>query len=501
MLQHDDERAAYSSGHAPEPESCPFSQQQDEQARELESASFSSRDAADVRDPSGVPLPSEVVVVAESYWSQFSQIRADFPEFLRQSQQQYGDLFKLSPVPFVGLTVVSHPDLIHEILVRDADRYRKSATTAKMIGKFLGEGVLLAEGQDHRAQRRLLQPAFTGSQLQAYIPLIQEETQRWLSMLPSDEAIDFQEACKSLTLQIVVRTLFGSLLQSSEQELIRCMETFEEAISGRFKSMPLPDWIPTKKNREQKAAIEQMHSCISELIAERREALSSNDQPKDLLGRLLHLQAFGGTDYPITDVFIEDQLKTFFFAGHETISRVLTWAVAMLDEHPQWATLVKEELQESAPGDLTLPLTEAFLKETMRLYPPAWVFDRANSEETSLAATTIAAGTTLYISPYVVHRDERWFVDAERFMPERFITGSGVDTFPQKAYIPFGGGPRVCIGAAFALVEAKAILQTMYQAIDTERSSSEPLQHHAGATLGVQGGLEIQICPAAGKES
>lgn len=436
------------------------------------------------------PVKKEPADVSGSFLTQLGKIREDFPAFLQEVQKTSGDVAVITPFPFTRLITISDPELIHRVLVTEADSFSKSKTTSKLIGKFLGQGVLLAENEEHRNQRQMLQPAFTAAQIEQYVPLMEEATREWVQKRTEGEVLDIQEGFKTLTLSIVARTLFGTALPISEEELIRIMHTFEQAISGRFKSIPVPEWIPTQRNREQRRAIDEMDSCIKEIMEAKRSTLIPGITPSNLLERLLARQQIAGKQ-ALSDRLIEDQMKTFFFAGHETIARMLTWSVAMLSENKAWAAQVKKELR--AENNSVFPVTEAFLKEVLRLYPPAWVFDRSATKDVTLNGVSIKRGSTLYISPYVVHRDERWFEDAETFRPERFIKDSGLDNWPRKAYLPFGGGARTCIGAAFAMSETKVVLKTIFDSLEIERVDSAPLQHNAGATLGIKGGLPVKI--------
>jgi cytochrome P450 len=363
---------------------------------------------------------------------QLLALRSDFLGYLLEAAK-VGDLVRLRPAPGMTIYLVNHPDLVEEVLVRQAAKFRKSAMTGRMVGKFLGNGLVLSEGDEYRAQRRRVQPSFHGARVDALIAPIRSATEAASATWSDGGLVEIEGAMTGLTLRVIARLLFGGEAEGEpDPALAHAMEQFAASMASRFRSLPLPEWLPTAQNRAEREAIRVMDAAIAARVA---------TPPADgLLHDLVAAEA------PAKE--LRDQLATLYFAGHETTAKWLTWTLYLLAAHP--------EVQERAAADGGL--LERVLKESLRLYPPTWLFDREALEPVALGGYGLPAGAVLYVSPWVSHRDGRYWSNPERFEPDRF-TPEVEASLPRGAYYPFGFGPRNCVGRGLAERNARTALQ------------------------------------------
>lgn len=384
--------------------------------------------------------------------------------FLDAMSRTYGDL-----VPFrVGRRrawLVTHPDQVEELLLTHRDDLEKDTITHE-LSAVLGQGLLTNEGASWKRQRRIIAPSFTPRHLAAYGEAMVQSTVEQLPALrgPRDVHEDFTK----ITLHIVLRTLFGAEPDGESAEvgevLERLMASFE--VENRTLWRLVPDWVPGAHRRQVDRAREELDAIIYGLL--RRARAEGTEGRVDLLARLLEARDDDGTG--MSDEQLRDELLTLFLAGHETTALALSYTTWLLAEHPEVLADVHAELDEVLEGAAPtaadvrrLPLLEAVVKEGLRLYPPAWAAGRQAVRDLRLGGVTVPAGDQLTLSPWVMHRDPRWWVGPTRFRPARWRNGETAD-LPRFAYMPFGGGPRVCVGQHFATMELVLVLATMLQA-------------------------------------
>ncbi len=417
------------------------------------------------------PLPGP----PDSAWSQLKRLRRDFLGYLTDAAR-HGELVLLKPAPSVRIVLVTGPTLIEDVLVGNAEAYRKSRMTHRMVGKFLGRGLVLAEGETHRDARRKIQPAFSATRLARLAPMMALETKVYLDRWPRGEARPLQDVLSELMVRIVARTLFGTL---ADVGTMPAMQTFAHSMAQRFRSIPWPDWLPIPRHAREEQAIAALDAAVATML--RR----SSDAGDDLLSQLRAPGQFDERE-------LRDHIITLYFAGHETTSKLLGWALWRLARHEDVRERVAAELRrlphvfDAGISDRT-PYTDAVLKEVLRLHPPAWLFDREPAAAVQLGNVTLPAGITLYLSPYVAHRDPRNFADPERFDPGRFLDRPAP---PRGAYFPFGSGPRNCIGRAFAENSARVLLAALLEQVEFV-DGGEPVPD-PGATLGLGGNLQLR---------
>ncbi len=432
---------------------------------------------------------------AGNFYQQLQELRADFLAYLMNAAEAHGDLVRLNPGPGTYLYLVNHPDLVRQILVTHANQYHKSAMTQKMVGRFLGNGLIVNEEESHKKQRKLAQPAFHKQRVDAYaqsmVDLTEQEMQTW----HPDKPFDFEARMNALTMKIVARTLFGTGVVGGTRKVGEIMEVFADAISGQFRALPLPQWLPIPRHQRQRAAVAQMDTLIDQMVADWHTKGQDNG---DLMSMLL-LARDEETGEGMTRKQLRDELVSIYFAGHETVAKLLSWVVFLLTQHTAVAEKVRAELAQvldgrpPTPTDLPqLTKLDQVVKETLRLYPSAWVFDRSPVVDVELAGYHVPAGATIYVSPYVSHRDKRFYDRPNEFVPDRFAAG-WEQALPKYAYYPFGGGPRICIGQSFAEMEAKLILATILSKTEFKLATTDPILPEPGATLRPKNGLPLNM--------
>lgn len=389
------------------------------------------------------------------------------PLRLFASLREYGEVahtqIRLPGFTFVRFTLVQDPALIKRILIDDDANFEKPRALKKMK-VLLGEGLLTSEGELHRRQRRLMQPAFHREAILRYAPTMVACAEAAESCWEDGARLDMAGELMRVTLAIAGRTLFGVDVAASAREvgdaLTVMMENFPDMLSP---FAPLRRLLRTPQVR----ALDRAQACIDRtvyrMIAERRAAGEFGD---DLLGRLLAAQDEGKAG--MTEQQVRDEAVTLFLAGHETTAVALAWSLYLLAQHPAALAALHAELDATLAGRLPtaddlprLSYTRRVLQEAMRLYPPAHTFGRRVIADYPLGHYTIPGGRSmLFVCSFLLHRDRRYFPDPLEFRPERW-TPEFEAGLPRFAYVPFGGGPRVCIGAQFAWIEGTLALATL----------------------------------------
>ena len=392
--------------------------------------------------------------------SEFNKHRLDF--FLRVARE-YGDLasFRFGPR---RMFLASHPDLIEQVLVTDAKHYIKHFG-ARMYKPVLGTGLVTSEGDFWLRQRRLAQPAFLKNRVLSYAPVMSELTQAMLDRWQPGQHVDINFEFGGLTSAIALKTLFGLDAAADREAFVDSLRNAFDLLSQRFRDIiRIPFWVPTPRNIRTKRAIVHLQRVVDGFIAAGRARKEPGD---DLLSRLITAQDDDGSR--MTDRQLRDEAMTLYLAGHETTALTLTWSWYLLAKHPAAEEKLVEEWtrvlggRSPTPDDLpNLPYTDAVITEAMRVYPPVYLIGREATCDLELGGYRVKKGTTVFMSQWVSHRDPRYFPEPEKFLPERWLEGLA-KRIPKYAYYPFGGGPRVCIGNTFALMEAAILLVTVGQ--------------------------------------
>ena len=390
--------------------------------------------------------------------------RRDPLAYLTTAAREHGDVVHLRFGPR-HFFLLNHPDLIKDVLVTHHRRFTGLAFEAGK--RIIGEGLLSAQGEAHRRQRRLLQPAFHRDVLAAYGRTMTDHALRWCERHHDGEIVAIRGEMMRLTLGVVGETMFGatdSTAADDVRELIDAAMALFGPITFAFAS--LVERLPTPAARRFVRARARLDARVYRMLSERR---SSGVDRQDLLSMLLVAQDVEGDGAAMNDRQLRDEIVTIFLAGHETTASALTWSWALLAQHPEAEARLHAELDSVLGGrvpiveDLPrLPYTTGVFAETLRLYPPAAMVFRRALEEHPVGDYVIPPGGIVILSQYVMHRDPRFFDDPEAFEPDRWRPDERA-TRPRYAYFPFGGGPRVCIGEGFAETEGVLVLATVAQ--------------------------------------
>jgi cytochrome P450 len=413
---------------------------------------------------------------------------------LRTQQQwhrEHGDIVLL-PVPGFRVWFVQHPDLVHQVMVRDHTSFRKDWYT-RTLSELLGNGLLTNEGASWRTQRRLVQPSFHHTALQGYARAMVAVTDRHLQGWSDDSELDAHGEMMHLTLQVVAATLFGADVADDAQRISDALDVWMHGVRGFLGTgYRIPLAVPTPHNRRMQRALVELDDVVQGLVDHHRA------EPRDdtLLGMLIAATDEDGGG--MSDRQLRDEALTLLMAGHETTAAWLTMALYLISQHPRVEERLHAEvdtvLQGRSPelSDVKdLPYTRALLDEVLRLYPPAYTMGREATVPVDLGGHRIRPGDQVWASQWAIQRDPRFYDNPDRFEPQRWLDGLS-KTLPKGAYFPFGLGPRLCIGRRFAELEATLVLATIAQAWSLRLAPGETLKLMPTVTLRPESGLRMR---------
>lgn len=422
-----------------------------------------------------------------------TELRRDMLAFFVRSAREYGDVVRLRIGPR-SLYLVNHPDLIEEVLVHQARNYRKHYAV-RLNRLLLGNGLLSSDGDFWLRQRRLAQPAFHRDRISAYGSIMVQCTGRMLAGWQAGTVRDVHADMTQLTLEIIAKTLFDADVGGEARAAGAALSDAQDSFLARFQSLfPMPEWIPTPGNLRLRRAIRRLDAIVYGFIRQRRE---SKEEKDDLLSLLLRARDEDGS--AMTDRQLRDEAMTLFLAGHDTTALTLSWLWYVLADHPEVDAKLYAELRAvlgdrpPAVEDLPrLPYVDQVVREGMRLYPAAYAFGREALADGELGGYRVRRGQTLLLAQWVTHRDPRFWDDPEKFEPERWQPARAAKV-PKYAYFPFGGGPRVCIGNQFALIEAALLLAEIARRYRFERVEKEPVRPRPQLTLRPERGILLRL--------
>lgn len=400
-------------------------------------------------------------------------------KFLTNLATDYGEFVPFRLGPFQKVYLINNPDLIKEVLVTKQKSFIKSKDI-QTLKTLVGNGLLTSEKDFHRKQRKQIQPSFTRAHISNYGVDMINTTSKYLSTWKDGEVRSIFEDMMNITLGIISKTMFSMDFEEGAKRIGEPMETVMKQSIRRMRSIiTFPMWVPTKQNRKYKEAIQALDLVLYDLIKNRKQNIEAHE---DLLSVLLKAKD-AHTNECMSDKQLRDELMTIFLAGHETTANALTWTLFLLGQHPHVEKKFFQELDQVlgvdslTPGHFkNLTYTQNIVWESLRLYPPAYVIGRQVHEAVQIGPHRLKKGDMVILSQYVMHRNEKFFYDPNSFIPERF-ENEFVKTLPTYAYFPFGGGPRVCIGNHFAIMEAVLVLASIgrrFQLILTDDSKIRP---------------------------
>jgi cytochrome P450 len=426
-------------------------------------------------------------------WGDFLRVRGlDTPEVLTYLARRYGP-FVRTRLP-MHIYFVSGPAYIEEILVKQASSFQKDRVSRR-LSAAIGEGLVVSEGDLWRRQRRLMQPPFHQAQVRSYGAVMVDLAHEAIASWRPDQTRDLHQDMMALTLNIVAKLLFGADVAAETREIGETISLLMEDFTGELGLGALTPLgrLPRPRAWRIRRRVRHLDRIVYRMIAERRSAGPGGN---DLLTLLLRAQDEDGSR--MTDQQLRDETLTLFVAGHETTALALTYALYLLATNPEEQEALAAEVAQvlegrrPEPGDVErLKRTEAVLLETMRLYPPVWSVGRQALVDVDVGGYHIPKGSSLFISQWVVHRDPGLYEDPERFRPARW-TG-GAQSLPRFAYFPFGGGPRICIGNRFAMMEATMILAVLIQRFRFAATPETKLELLPTVTLRPRAGVRLRI--------
>ena len=420
---------------------------------------------------------------------------------LLAAQRAHGDVLRFEIGPKRIITV-THPDDMEHIVYKNWKNYSQGSGMEETKA-LLGDGLLTSSGELWRRQRSLAQPAFRRSRVclfaQTMTRSVNAMLERWEQR--SDHLRDFDVAVEMnrLTLDVAARAQFGAFLGDAEAAVISSSlpPLMQEAVRRQFGLFVAPTWMPTPNNRRMARHIERLNEVVFRIIEDRRQRVrQGGDAGKDLLG-LLMIACDEETGIGMSDQLLRDESMTLLMAGHETTAQFLEWTWYLLSCYPDVRRRVEEEVDAiTKTGEEleNLSYTRRVLDESLRLYPPAWIFRRTALEDDIVGGYHIPAGSDVLMVPYVIHRHESFWDNPEAFDPDRFLPERVAERH-RCAYVPFGGGPRLCIGMHFASMEALTIVSMVSQRYRLDRVPGPAVMPEASFTLRPGGGVRMKATP------
>ncbi|UFN45174.1 cytochrome P450 [Nocardioides okcheonensis] len=407
--------------------------------------------------------------------------------------RDHGDItaWRLGPKKSV---FVHRPENVKQVLLSVEKEFSTGDDAGYAFGLFAGNGIINTSGPFWRRQRKMMQPGMRPGRIAGYaatmVELTDELTEDLARSCSSGQTRDVRVDMLALTQKIAAKTLFGADVTGDAAAVGRALDVAAREIGAEFRgvTMFLPNWLPTPGRARLKKAITAVEQVLYRIIDERTAAHAAgpahrtNDRPDDMLQLLMDARDEAGE--PMSARQLRDETMTLYIAGHETTGNTLVWAYHLLSQHPEVFDRMAAEIDEVVGDRLPimddysqLKYTEGVVKETLRLYPAAWLLMFTAKADVEIDGYHVEAGTDVWMSQWATHRDPRWFPEADRFRPERWV-GDAASDIPSHAWFPFGGGQHVCLGNRFALVEAVLVLATIARRfrIDIDPSLDLPPQ-------------------------
>ena len=418
------------------------------------------------------------------------RIRHDVLGLLMESTRDYGDVvrFKVGPLAF---HLLNHPDHVAHVMIRNRKNYDKASRSSENIGLICGESLLTSNGPAWQLSRRTIQPMFHRSAVAGFVGTISDCTRAMLDSWAVTREVDVASEMMKLTFRIVGRCLFGVELEKEARTVEDAMHTLVLHTYHRWRNIfnAPPSW-PTPANLKFRKALAEVDGIISRLIARHRE---HPPEVPNLLTMLMHGED-SETGAALSDQAIRNEAITFLLAGHETTANALSWALYLLCSHPAPMEGIRDQIQEAcgdrAPTMEDLPKFSSALhvfEESTRLYPPIWAMERHVIADDEISGYHIPKNSGVIISPYTLHRHPGFWEQPEMFNPGRF------EKRDHPAYLPFGAGPRFCIGSEFALAEARVILPMILRQFDLEAIPGQTVEPEPAITLRLKNGFRVKL--------
>jgi cytochrome P450 len=408
--------------------------------------------------------------------------------------QTYGDIVHIGLGPY-RIYLLNHPDYLHEMLVRQASIMRKPRTLSRPIADFLGNGLLISEGDYWLQQRRVVQPAFyprrTPDYAHTMVDCIISELATWQTSSIHDVDHEFMK----MTLRMVTGALFSTKIDGAIDDVAEAVKTLQHISYNQGQAaVPVPTWVPLPAHLAKQRAMRLLNQLVIQIM---REGQAGSAAENDLMAMLL--QSTGEQGQHLTEQQIRDEVMTVLLAGHESTANAITWMCWLLAQHPAAVQHLRAEMDRVLCGRLptaddlkSLPYNAMVVKEALRLYPPAWALPREAAEDTEIGGYSVRKGSLLLGVPFLIQRDPRYYQQPDMFIPERFANNAE-RRLPQHVYLPFGGGPRFCVGSTFALLAMQLTLAVVYQRFDLQLADDPPVTLDPLLTLRPRFGVHMHI--------
>lgn len=397
---------------------------------------------------------------------------------------------------FLDYFLVNKPEYIEQVLLTNQPNYVKSPFARTLLGPMVGNGLLLSEGPFWRRQRAIAAPAFQPKRVAGFVEVMVDEAEacvdRWRA---KSQPFDVSAEMMGLTLSIIARTMFSSDIADEIETVRRVMDEFIARRPNLLDLFGLPQWLPRRQSKRYREAVEAFDALVARIIAERRTA---GVEKGDLLSLLLSARD-PETGERMNDQQLRDEILTTFIAGHETTANALGWTWHLLAQHPEVEAKLRAEVDDVV-GDrritstdlAKLKYTRMVFEEAMRLYPPGHTITRTAVREDWMGGVRIPPGAVAFINIYVTHRNPNLWPEPDRFDPERFAP-EAVAKRHRFAYLPFGGGPHICIGNGFAMAEAQVILATIARRYQLRSAAGHEVKPIGRVTLRPKDGIWMNL--------
>jgi len=435
------------------------------------------------------PGPREFPVIGTARVFERDQLSA-----IHETVLEHGDVVSYHIGPQL-IVLISNPDDVGQVVLGEHAKFMKGALTHELSG-FLGRGLVTSEGRFWRRQRKIAAPSFTRRHIERFADTMVSCTQHAIEPM-RDGVRNVHTDMMEMTLDIVLHTVFGDAEVPDIAAVGPLVETMMEGFHRAHLSWRrlLPRVANQATHDELARARAQLDELFYGIIRQRRQRPGGYGD--DLLGRLLAARDDDGTG--MTDDQVRDEVATIFLAGHETTALSLSFTLLLLARHPEVQARAREEV-DSVLGDraatmadvASLPFIDAVLKESMRVYPPVYMFGREALEDVEIAGWVVPRGTQVLTPVWAIHRDARWYDEPEVFRPQRWLDGLA-DRLPKHAYLPFGGGARVCVGNHFAMLEGVLGLATLLQHLEVSPVEDFELDLLTSVTLRPKHGVSVRL--------
>ena len=417
-------------------------------------------------------------------------------------EAHFTQFFVRSRLPFLPALVVSEPRAVRHVLLDNAANYRKDDLLLRILSSALAHGLLTVDGDQWRRQRRAVAPMFAPKMIQSFAPTMIEAaealTARW-SKLEDGACVNVADELTNLTLEILQRTIFSDGIGPDVDRFRLAMRTYFDTIGkiDLFDILRLPDFIPRPTHWPVRKALRSFDSAVDAIVRKRRKLLAEglDEAPIDILTLLL-TASDPNTRTALSEAELRANIITFMAAGHETTANALTWSLFLLSHDEKWRARAAAEAKRFRIGEgdpcAGLDVIRAVVEEALRLYPPIAAISRVAIKDDEVCGEPVKRGTMVIVAPYVLQRHRKLWADPDVFDPSRFLAGAR-EAIPRFAYLPFGGGPRTCVGAGFALQEAMLVLATILKEFELTVAEGTIVQPLLRITLRPRDGLPMRV--------